>query len=556
MGPGLRSLFKWDPPNDAFLSFAPGVPGVLNTLKFFEYGDGLWVLMDEPRTWEQPPPGPVPLKPPPGGFPVDNAKPPQEPLPPPGPTPGELAETRSCDEEGTIRPIEGVTRMSLTFANQTDGEVRVQWLDYSGNRVHYNTLAVAESYTQPTFLTHPWIALDADGNCLGLWLPESDGLWAIIRPFGDDDAEGFFARPFAGDYALTSFFDHRFPGPHAAAEAGTLTPVDAWQLTWEGTSYDAMPGHRGYDWSLPVGTDLLTVADGVVSDQGLVAIDVTAGGNSYQVVYVHTSEVLVAAGDEDRQGDVIARSGSSGCALGPTLHFRVWRLTNTNSGGSTVVDPYGWSGDGPDPWAEHADGAQSPRLWLPDHAPALNPVAPQLVTLETTAQGGTVSRDLDAVAYPIGTFVGLTATPVPGQRFSHWQGTGSFNCSPYRFALFDDRVQHAVFVPLGTPDPVNADPAPTASRMSPAIDSVAFVDDRREYRLSASAATGAHIDRVEWRVCGELVLRWDEPGRRGWTEITATLAWAFERASHNEIEGRVIDSAGRTQSIHWYVTIS
>jgi hypothetical protein len=35
------------------------------------------------------------------------------------------------------------------------------------------------------------------------------------------------------------------------------------------------------------------------------------------------------------------------------------------------VDPYGWDSPGPDPWAQHPQGAQSAWLWLPGQAPAI-----------------------------------------------------------------------------------------------------------------------------------------------------------------------------------------
>jgi hypothetical protein len=37
----------------------------------------------------------------------------------------------------------------------------------SGRRKHYKTLNPGQSYTQSTFATHPWIAVDPSGRCLG-----------------------------------------------------------------------------------------------------------------------------------------------------------------------------------------------------------------------------------------------------------------------------------------------------------------------------------------------------------------------------------------------------
>lgn len=45
--------------------------------------------------------------------------------------------------------------------------------------------------------------------------------------------------------------------------------------------------------------------------------------NGYQTVYAFNSEILVKTGDTVSQGDVIARSGATGRAREPSLHFEV-----------------------------------------------------------------------------------------------------------------------------------------------------------------------------------------------------------------------------------------
>jgi PEP-CTERM motif-containing protein/von Hippel-Lindau disease tumor suppressor protein len=39
--------------------------------------------------------------------------------------------------------------------------VDVYWINYSGDRVFYQTLAADSSYVQDTFLTHPWLIVEA-----------------------------------------------------------------------------------------------------------------------------------------------------------------------------------------------------------------------------------------------------------------------------------------------------------------------------------------------------------------------------------------------------------
>lgn len=57
--------------------------------------------------------------------------------------------------------INGNTSTSVTFWNVYWNPVTVYWLDYSGSRVNYATLGAFGSYTQPTYVTHPWIATDS-----------------------------------------------------------------------------------------------------------------------------------------------------------------------------------------------------------------------------------------------------------------------------------------------------------------------------------------------------------------------------------------------------------
>jgi hypothetical protein len=58
-------------------------------------------------------------------------------------------------------------KTNIEFVNKTAGTVKVYWLDYSGKRVYYYTLAPGASYTQRTFATNPWVILNSIGACVG-----------------------------------------------------------------------------------------------------------------------------------------------------------------------------------------------------------------------------------------------------------------------------------------------------------------------------------------------------------------------------------------------------
>lgn len=95
--------------------------------------------------------------------------------------------------------------------------------------------------------------------------------------------------------------------------------------------------HRGVDFHAARGSDVLAVADGVVSYVGkrsgygnVVELD---HGNGYMTRYGHNQENLVELGQRIRSGDVIAKMGSTGRSTGSHVHFEVWL-------NDKVVNPY------------------------------------------------------------------------------------------------------------------------------------------------------------------------------------------------------------------------
>lgn len=99
-----------------------------------------------------------------------------------------------------------------------------------------------------------------------------------------------------------------------------------------GTRADPITGHRsshlGIDFDVPYGSDIMAVAEGVVTYSGqrsgygnVVEID---HGNGYMTRYAHNSRNLVEAGTRVHIGDVVAKVGSTGRSTGPHCHFEVW----------------------------------------------------------------------------------------------------------------------------------------------------------------------------------------------------------------------------------------
>jgi murein DD-endopeptidase MepM/ murein hydrolase activator NlpD len=85
--------------------------------------------------------------------------------------------------------------------------------------------------------------------------------------------------------------------------------------------------HHGIDIAMPEGHEVSSVRGGRVTFAGELPgyglTVVVEHGDRVATRYAHLSELNVALGQEVSAGDVIAKSGSSGRATGPHLHFEV-----------------------------------------------------------------------------------------------------------------------------------------------------------------------------------------------------------------------------------------
>ncbi len=83
--------------------------------------------------------------------------------------------------------------------------------------------------------------------------------------------------------------------------------------------------HNGVDIVVPKGTSILASAGGVVTRSEYAPVFgnvvVITHGNGLQTLYCHCNKRLVSVGDKVKQGDVIAKVGSTGNSTGPHLHF-------------------------------------------------------------------------------------------------------------------------------------------------------------------------------------------------------------------------------------------
>ncbi len=178
----------------------------------------------------------------------------------------------------------------------------------------------------------------------------------------------FLTRPTGTIVPVTSFFDHGGPFLTRNSRNGITT-------YWGRVETDpifAYNGHDGWDYAAAPPERALAAADGVVvfagnADDGCatgaVAID---HENGYRTLYWHLHRVNVAIGERVARGQPIGVIGNTGCSTGPHLHFGVQYLGRT-------TDPYGWCGEGDDPWHTHPAGAVSVWLWMDRPSPCAPP---------------------------------------------------------------------------------------------------------------------------------------------------------------------------------------
>ncbi len=119
-------------------------------------------------------------------------------------------------------------------------------------------------------------------------------------------------------------------------------PIDGgWLSSSYGYRIDPFNGkktfHSGIDFAAKEGTEVIAVADGIVSFIGerngygeLIEID---HGNGYVTRYAHNEKIIVKTGDRIKKSEAIALLGSTGRSTGPHVHFEVLRE-------GTKIDPY------------------------------------------------------------------------------------------------------------------------------------------------------------------------------------------------------------------------
>ncbi|MBN8972118.1 MAG: LysM peptidoglycan-binding domain-containing M23 family metallopeptidase [Rhizobiales bacterium] len=131
------------------------------------------------------------------------------------------------------------------------------------------------------------------------------------------------------------------PSPVKSAEATGALPTFRWPVRGRVvTAYGAKTNGKandGINVAVPEGTPVKAAEDGVVAYagnelKGYGNLVLVRHSNGYVTAYAHASQLLVKRGETIKRGQTIAKSGQSGEAGSPQLHFEIRK-------GSTPVDP-------------------------------------------------------------------------------------------------------------------------------------------------------------------------------------------------------------------------
>ena len=101
--------------------------------------------------------------------------------------------------------------------------------------------------------------------------------------------------------------------------------------------------HSGCDFAVPVGTEVLAVADGTVANAnwgkayGVQIVQTLPDGTFF--IYAHLSKSLVKPGDKISKNQVIGKSGNTGNSSGPHLHIE--QRSNVRWSAGKDLDPAG-----------------------------------------------------------------------------------------------------------------------------------------------------------------------------------------------------------------------
>jgi len=204
-------------------------------------------------------------------------------------TPKVVAQTVvTTDEEGnSVKTTEYVTKKVLTVnIIRLSAEQIIELYNFNDEQKKQLNELMSDDYTD-------------------LWNELIGGSGEIIMSGSSWVSKGYFTWPLPETFTITSYFGTR------------VDPISGVVKT-----------HGGTDIAAPGGTPILAAADGTVV---VASYDADGYGfyvklkhdDTYSTIYGHCSALLVSAGQTVKQGQIIAKVGSTGYSTGNHLHFEV-----------------------------------------------------------------------------------------------------------------------------------------------------------------------------------------------------------------------------------------
>jgi murein DD-endopeptidase MepM/ murein hydrolase activator NlpD len=150
---------------------------------------------------------------------------------------------------------------------------------------------------------------------------EAELLWSIITSTGADIyVEGPFSPPVSSTRRTSFFGDRRV---YAYSNGRSESSI-----------------HAGIDYGVPTGTDVLACAPGKV----VLAVFRIVTGNTVIIehlpgvysLYYHLDSILIEEGTLAQRGTLLGKSGSTGLATGPHLHWEI-RVSGENTDPDAVM---------------------------------------------------------------------------------------------------------------------------------------------------------------------------------------------------------------------------
>jgi len=77
---------------------------------------------------------------------------------------------KKCSAEHKLKSKPNGNTTTVTFQNNSASTVKIYWLDLTGQRVYYKSLAAGEGYQQGTYKSHVWVVTDSGDTCLSIWV--------------------------------------------------------------------------------------------------------------------------------------------------------------------------------------------------------------------------------------------------------------------------------------------------------------------------------------------------------------------------------------------------